>query len=120
MRSSSPCYRKRFRDTFVRSKPLLQREIQLVVVADKPARPAEQPWELIDTIDPNHASWMEWLSRVPKLPLLPDFRQEPLGNGKSTNASAPGPGVGRVGSGRLASLSRSTTGEIGKPHVLGG
>jgi len=43
----------------------------MVAVAAQSPSANELPWELIDTLDPNHASWMEWLTRVPKLPLLP-------------------------------------------------
>ena len=61
-----------------------ERRVQLIVLAPEAVVAQTRDWELIDTIDPNSARWMEWLKRVPKLPLLPDFRQEPLRNGKSS------------------------------------
>jgi len=77
-------YRKKtLRSTFVRSKPLHERRVQLVALAPEAAGADARDWALVDTIEPNSARWREWLSRVPKLPLLPDFRQEPLRNGKS-------------------------------------
>ena len=110
-------HRKRFRDTFVRTKPLLQRKIQLVVVATDTPPAQERPWELIDTLDPNHASWMEWLTRVPKLPLLPDFRQEPLGNGKFTERRRLDQDLVELAPGGWQAYPISTR-EIGKPHML--
>lgn len=109
--------RKRFVNTFVRSKPLLQREVQVVVVADKPPAANAKSFELIDTIDPNHASWMEWLSRVPKLPLLPEFRQEPLGNEKSKVREHLGQELVELAPGGWQAYP-TTTGETGKPHIL--
>ncbi len=110
-------HRKRFRDTFVRSKPLLQRNIQLVVIAAEPALSSRQPWALVHTIDPNHASWMEWLTRVPKLPLLPDFRQEPLGNGKSTKRLHMDHEMVEMTSGGWQAYPIEIS-AIGKPHLL--
>ena len=110
-------YRKRFRDTFVRSKPLLQREIQLVVIAPEPPSASDKSWELIQTIDPQHASWKEWLTRVPKLPLLPDFRQEPLTNANSTARQHLGQELVELGPGGWQAYPTST-GQIGKPHIV--
>lgn len=76
-------YRPRFADAIMRRGPLHWRKIQFVVVGEAPTPEVSGKWELLESIDPNHASWMEWLTHIPKLPLLPDFRQEPLGNGKS-------------------------------------
>ena len=110
-------YRKRFRDTFVRSKPLFQRSIQLVVVTPEAPAVAEPSWDLIETLDPNHASWMEWLTRVPKLPLLPDFRQEPLGNGKPAERHHLDQDLVELAPGTWQAYPLSTR-EIGKPHML--
>lgn len=78
-------YRKKtLRNTFVRSKPLHERRVQLIAVATAAVTTDLREWTVIDKIDPKSARWMEWLARVPKLPLLPDFRQEPLRNGKSS------------------------------------
>jgi hypothetical protein len=74
-------YRKKtIRNTFVRARPVHQRRVQLIVIAPQAPAVVPRDWELVDTIDPKSARWMEWLARVPKLPLLPDFRQEPLRN----------------------------------------
>ncbi len=110
-------FRKRFRDTFVGSKPLLKRNVQLVVVAAKSPSAKELSWELIDTLDPNHASWMEWLTRIPKLPLLPDFRQEPLGNGKSTERRHLDQDLVELAPGGWQAYPISTR-EAGQPHIL--
>ncbi|MHB8865788.1 MAG: family 10 glycosylhydrolase [Pirellulaceae bacterium] len=75
--------KKTFRDTFVRSKPVHQRRVQMIVLASEAAGSHTGAWTLVDTVDPNSASWKEWLTRVPKLPLLRDFRQEPLRKSKS-------------------------------------
>jgi hypothetical protein len=110
-------HRKRFRDTFVRSKPLLQRKMQVVVVDDAvPERP-ERPWELIDTIEPHHASWMEWLSRVPRLPLLPEFRQEPLGNEKSQDREHAGKQFVELAPGGWLAYPTPIA-VTGQPHML--
>lgn len=113
-------FRKRFRNTFMQPAPLLQREIQLVVVADEaPERmgSSNTPWELIDTITPNHASWMEWLSKVPKLPLLPDFQQEPLGNNESTIGQHLGQELVELAPKGWQAYPTSTRG-TGKPHIV--
>lgn len=110
-------HRKRFRDTFVRSKPLLQRDLQLVVIAPDSSAGSDGPWQLIQTIDPQHASWIEWLTRVPKLPLLPDFRQEPLTNNRSQTRSHLGQELIELSPGGWQAYPTSV-GEIGKPHIL--
>ncbi|MFO7903023.1 MAG: hypothetical protein R6U98_10200 [Pirellulaceae bacterium] len=113
-------FRKRFRDTFMQSAPLLQRRIQLVVVADeapKPIAPSNASWELIDTITPNHASWMEWLTKVPKLPLLPDFHHEPLGNDQSKVRQHLGQELVELAPEGWQAYPTSTR-EMGKPHIV--
>ncbi len=110
-------HRKRFRAPFVRSKPLVQRVVQLVVVADKAPVVTPAAWKLVETLDPNHASWMEWLTRVPKLPLLPDFRQEPLGNGKSKGLRHLEQDLVELAPGGWQAYPLSVS-EVGKPHVL--
>ncbi len=110
-------FRKRFQDTFVRSRPLLQRQIQVVVVDPKPPVPGTKTWKLVDTIDPNQAGWREWLARVPKIPLLPDFLQEPLGNNKSKILRHDGRELVELAAGGWQAYPTST-GETGKPHVL--
>ncbi len=110
-------FRKRFGDTFVRSRPLLQRQIQVVVVDTAPPISVAKTWELIETIDPNQASWREWLARVPKLPLLPDFLQKPLGNNKSKVLRHGGKELVELAPGGWQAYPTST-GAIGKPHVL--
>ncbi len=86
-------HRKRFGDNFMRTKPVLQRHLQVVVVAPESAEtpPDSQQlvssnnsdWKLIETIEPSYASWREWLPKVPRLPLLPDFQQKPLSNDRT-------------------------------------
>lgn len=109
--------RKRFRDTFVRSKPLLQRQIQLVVVSNESTEPGNESWKLLESIDPNQASWMEWLSRVPRLPLLPDFRHGPLANEEPKARQHLGQELVVLAPGGWQAYPLSSD-AIGKPHLL--
>ena len=111
-------YRKKtLRNTFVRSKPVHQRRVQLIVLAPEAAVSQPRAWELVDTIDPNSASWMEWLTRVPKLPLLPDFRQEPLRKGKSRTLRHLDQDLVQLAPGDWQACPLPVA-KIGQPHVL--
>ncbi len=110
-------YRPRFGDALMRRGPLFWRKIQFVVLGDGSNIPDSSSWELVDTIDPNHASWMEWLSHVPKLPLLPDFRQEPLGNGKSATWKHLGRDLVELKPGGWQAYPLSIQ-QLGMPHIL--
>lgn len=109
--------RKMLRHTFVRAKPLLQRRVQLVVIASQPRSVEPRGWELVDVVDPHQVSWMEWLTRVPKLPLLPDFRQEPLGNRRASNHQRLGGNTVQLSVGGWQAYPLPVR-EVGKPHLL--
>ncbi len=98
-------FRRRFGDRFVRSKPLLQRKIQLVVVDPQAPDATSEDWQLVDEIDPLNPSWMNWLSNVPKLPLLPELRQGPLGAGDSNSREYEGQQLTQLAVGACARLS---------------
>ena len=111
-------YRKKtLRSTFVRSKPLHERRVQLIVIAPEAAATQVRDWKLVDTIDPNSASWMEWLTRVPKLPLLPDFRQEPLRNGKSSTLRHQDQDLVQLAPGGWQAYPLPVE-NVGQPHLL--
>ena len=111
-------YRKKtFRNTFVRSSRCCSARCSSSPLLRSRVRSNRKPWKLIDTIDPNHASWMEWLTRVPKLPLLPDFRQEPLGNDKSSTIRHSDQELVELAPGGWQAYPLSIE-TAGKPHML--
>ncbi len=62
-------------------KPMATRQIQLMVVNDHRPPIAEspaEPWSKVFEIDPANPGWTE---RLKSLPLMPGWRQGPLGNG---------------------------------------
>ncbi len=111
-------YRKKtLRNTFVRSKPVHQRRVQLIVLAPEAAVSQPLAWNLVDTIDPNSARWKEWLARFPKLPLLPEFRQEPLRRSKSATLRHLDQDLVQLGPGDWQACPLPVA-KIGQPHVL--
>ena len=105
-------YRKRFRHTFVRAKPIQTRKVQLVVIAPQPPVVDERDWELIEVIEPNQARWREWISQLPKLPLLPDFRQEPLANRSLKSSPLPPTNTSRPSAPVNSKFSTPTTEKV--------
>ncbi len=71
----------------------------------------------MDEIDPLNPSWMEWLSNVPRLPLLPDFRQGPLGSGNADAREYEGKQLIQMAAGawRAYPLPIDT---VARPHIL--
>jgi hypothetical protein len=62
-------------------KPMATRQIQLMIVSDNRPLPAAQPrepWTKTFEIDPANPGWTD---RLKNLPLMPGWRQGPLGNG---------------------------------------
>jgi hypothetical protein len=111
-------YRKKtLRSTFVRSKPVHERRVQLIAIAPEAATAETRDWALVDEIDPNSARWMEWLTRVPKLPLLPDFRQEPLRNGKSSRLRHQDQELVQLAPGGWQAYPLPVE-HVGQPHLL--
>ncbi len=109
--------KKTLRNTFARAKPLHERRVQLIAIAPEPLVAEPRDWALVNTIDSHSVSWMEWLTRVPKLPLLPDFRQEPLANGKSSVLRHQGQELVQLGPGGWQAYPLPVE-RVGQPHRL--
>ncbi|HTN77486.1 MAG TPA: hypothetical protein VL096_19640 [Pirellulaceae bacterium] len=70
----------------VRGKPLLARDMQIVAIAPTSIDEPQKPFETLLEIDPAHPGWLDRLTRLTKLPAVPGYLKEPLGNGKESNA----------------------------------
>jgi hypothetical protein len=110
-------HRRRFRDTFVPSRPVHQRKLQLVVVATESTSVSDQLWELVDAIDPLGGGWMNWIQQVPKLPLIPDFRQEPVGDRQAEPRDYLDRKLAQLGHGGWQAYPVPIR-AIGQPHIL--
>lgn len=67
----------------VRTRPLVERDIQLVAISMTPPEPDPTPMETVLEIDPAHPGWLDRLTRLAKLTSIPGFQSEPLGNGRA-------------------------------------
>ncbi len=94
-----------------------QRRVQVVVIAPQAPAAAPRDWELVDTLDPKSTRWREWLARVPKLPLLPEFRQEPLRNVKGSTRRHLNRDLSELPVGGWQAYPLSVAG-VGQPHIL--
>ena len=111
-------YRKKtLRNSLMWSKPIYERRVQFIVLAGEPIATTARDWELVDTIDPSSARWKEWLARVPRLPLLPGFRQEPLRNSKTKTLRHLEQDLVQLAPGDWEACPLPVE-TIGRPHVL--
>ena len=109
--------KKTLRNSLMWSKPIYERRIQFIVLAPEPTAQVMRDWELVDTIEPSSARWKEWLARVPKLPLLPGFRQEPLRSSKTTTLRHLDQDLVQLAPGDWEACPLPVE-KAGRPHVL--
>ena len=109
--------KKTLRNSLMWSKPIYERRIQFIVLATEPTASVVRDWELVDTIEPSSARWKEWLARVPKLPLLPGFRQEPLRSNKTSTLRHLDQELVQLAPGEWEACPLPVE-KVGRPHVL--
>lgn len=118
-------YRRRFAQPFVPARVLRKRKVQLVVISGvRPAAVAElestsgaTAWQLVDRFDPANPNWMERLTRIPRLPWMPEWGQQPLGNQRAATQEYEGKRLVKIGSGVWQAYPLPIS-EVGRPHVL--
>lgn len=75
---------------FVRSRPLLQRKVQLVSIAERRQPSEAATWQVQLELDPaNPTRWERW-KQLPQFKLIPGFGKGPLGNDKTAKRSHAG------------------------------
>lgn len=109
---------RRFTDTLVPAKPLMQRKIQLIVLATTPQPVDPEAWELVDEIDSSNPKWWErlnWLSHWSVLPGIPT--RGPLGDRPLESRNLLGQQLHQLGPNGWHAAPIPTA-EIGHPHLL--
>lgn len=75
---------RRFTDRLIRSKVVIQRTVQLVVVGMQQADASEQSWTDVLELDPANPDWWHWLQQLTNLSAITGWSQEPVDNGKTS------------------------------------
>ncbi len=101
----------------VRSKPLLTRDMQFVVLGTTSPVVDVKPWETVLEIDPAHPGWLERLTRFTKLNAIPGFAKEQLGNKKATFEPLLNTTVVQLATGGWQAYPLPIK-AIGQPHIL--
>ncbi len=108
---------RRLAAPFVRTKPVLQRKMQLVVIDPAPGVVDTMPWEEQINIDPTNPSWWTRVIQAPQLRLLPGMGNGPLGNKKSKTITDEGDKFVELSQGGWQAYPLAVS-AVGRPHIL--
>lgn len=105
----------------VKSRPLVQRKVQLLVLDSKPPTSEAAEWKTELEIDPANPHWWEKLKRMPQLKIIPGLGQGigqgPLSHGKSKVREHRGQSWVQL-EGDSWQAYPLPIGKVGEPHIL--
>lgn len=78
---------RRFTDRFVRSKPILTRSLQLVVISTEPGNPVRPDWTEVLQLDLANPDWWRWLEQLTHLKVISGWADQPIDNGRTFTAN---------------------------------
>lgn len=114
---------RRFADSLVPgslvpAKPLIQRNVQLLVLDDEPQLASPATWELVDEIDSGNPKWWERLNWLPQWKVLPGKSPRvPLGDRPLQRREYLGQPLSELGPHGWHAAPIPIA-EIGQPHIL--
>lgn len=79
---------RRFPEAIVRSRVLVQRSVQLVVIGDRVGAPAPVDWREVDTVDLTSREWWDRWMWLPQLKRLPGLDRGAVGIEKEVRGNA--------------------------------